>query len=373
MKSLIALLSAGLVTSVLAFPQIVTEGEHAVTASVSPSSGIVRITYRLTGEPAVVTARVLLSGSPVASATFDEPTGDLHCLVQPGDHVGKLKPLADWPGRTADPAALSVELKAWPVGCPPDYLVADLTTGKVRYYVSAEDLPFGLASDLYRSTRYAMRKVPAAGETFRMGSPLNETGRAAANESAHNETLSADFYMGVFETTIGQYTNVVSTLPTHSQQAFDCPVIEVSHDSLFAADGFITLARAATGVVIDLPTEAQWEFACRAGTRSALNNGTEDELDDIAWHSGNSGYKSGVIATHRVGGKSPNAFALYDLHGNVFELTKDWLTAGSKCAYRGGSYGAPLQQSRSASRYDIAPGTGHTHIGFRLVCPAVAK
>ena len=355
-------------------PRIVTEGEHAVTASVSPSTGSVRIAYRLADEPAVVTAVVRLNGEPVAASTFGEPTGEIHCLVPPGDHVGHLPAIADWPGRTADPSALSVELKAWPAARPPDYLVADLASGKVRYYVSEGALPFGVASDLYRSTRYAMRRVPAAGETFRMGSPLNESGRTAANEAAHNETLEADFYMGVFETTIGQYTNVLPSATGYTARPFDCPVNNVAYNALYGGDGLLTCVRSSTGIDFDLPTEVQWEFACRAGSRAAFCDGTDTGLDGCGWYADNSGYKPGnVFSTHRVGTKAANAFGLYDLHGNLYEHCRDWFEMDVKRVYRGGSFGADLKLCRSAWRSGLAPTGGHAHIGFRLVCPAIAK
>ena len=391
MKKVISTLAVFSSVAAMAMPQISTEEGSAVKASVSSYSGDVRVKFQLAGEPAVDTAVIRVSGEVIPGATFAEPSGDLNCLVLPGSRVGRLKALGNWPGRSAAPEIITVELKAWPTNGPPDFMSVNLTTGDRRYYASTNELPYGLESDVWRSTHCLMKLIPAAGETFRMGSPTNETDRTVVREVAHNVTFTKDFYIGVFEVTRGQYTNVVASLPASSKgDGFDCPVNHVRFDAITADGGFLDVLSTRSGVDFGLPTDAQWEFACRAGSRTAYNNGTDGGLGDLAWYNGNSGYASGLVTTKRVGTKSPNAFGLYDMHGNLYELCRDWYsegatysdgscvtdptgpTSGSTIVYRGGSFGAGAAQCRSAFRAGGAT-SGNAHFGFRLCCPAVVK
>ncbi len=154
--------------------------------------------------------------------------------------------------------------------------------------------------------------------------------------------------------------------------------------------------RASTGILtIDLPTEAQWEFACRAGTASTYSNGKgADCLDEIAWYTDNSDGRS-----HEVGRKDPNAFGLYDMHGNVFEMCRDWLSYGTTYSdgsavtdpkgpdsrqetptgrtlwrvMRGGGFGTSAGGCRSAYRnYKFNPYDYNSkkYFGYRLMCGA---
>ena len=396
MKKVVFALAAGAAAVAMAMPQIASDGDDAVKASVLPSSGNVRVQYRLLGEPAVNTAVIRVSGEVIPGATFAEPSGDLNCLVLPGSRVGRLKALGNWAGRSAAPENITVELKAWPTNCPPDFMSVNLTTGDRRYYASTNELPYGLESDVWRSTHCLMKLIPAAGETFRMGSPTNEADRTPVREIAHNVTLTKDFYLGVFEVTIGQYTNVVASLPRNWRGGgFDYPVNQVCYDTITAANGFLDALSTRSGVDFGLPTDAQWEFACRAGSRTAYNNGTDAAtgLDSVGWYSDNSGYVSGTVTTKRVGTKDANAFGLYDMHGNLYELCRDWYEVGSSYSdgsyvtdptgpvssssstrvSHGGSFGAGSGSCRSAFRWGVDPTDGHSHVGFRLCCPAVVK
>ena len=133
-------------------------------------------------------------------------------------------------------------------------------------------------------------------------------------------------------------------------------------------------------VVMRLPTDAEWERACRAGTRTAFYTGdTESDLSCAAWHKKNS--KSG---THQVGQKTPNAWGVYDMHGNVWEWCSDWyqthkaevsadpddLPADIACALRGGSWTSTMDGCRSAYRRWGDPGYQDDLIGFRAVIEA---
>ena len=136
------------------------------------------------------------------------------------------------------------------------------------------------------------------------------------------------------------------------------------------------------GYKFDLPTEAQWEYACRAGTTTSLNsgknitsNGSCYNLDEVGWYSNNSdGY------THEVGQKKPNAWGIYDMHGNVWEWCRDWYgdypsasvtdptgpNGGSNRVLRGGSWFSDARDCRSADRINYYPGSRSNELGFRL-------
>jgi len=154
----------------------------------------------------------------------------------------------------------------------------------------------------------------------------------------------------------------------------NCPVESVSwHDT----QEFITKLNQKDDKIYRLPTEAEWEYACRAGTSTIYYTGNSvDDLDRAGWYSGNSGNK-----THPVGEKETNAWGLYDMHGNVWEWCQDWygdypsgsvtdpigLPKGSFRVIRGGSWYSAAQSCRSASRPDFEPGIRLLILGFRLV------
>lgn len=174
---------------------------------------------------------------------------------------------------------------------PERYLVVDLSggTGASTFPVSyLSDIPSGGWTDEYKTTKFVLRKVREG--TFNMGSPETEVGRGD-NEPLHHVTLTHGFYIGVFETTQKQWELVMGTNPSQ-YPADNHPVEKVSYDMIRGADAgaafpannavdaasFLGVIRAKTGVDgFDLPTEAQWEYACRAGTETALNSGKELE------------------------------------------------------------------------------------------------
>ena len=143
-----------------------------------------------------------------------------------------------------------------------------------------------------------------------------------------------------------------------------------------------------SGYKFDLPTEAQWEYACRAGTITSLNSGenitvtsgTCPNLTEVGWYTANSAV-NGVKQTHTVGEKLPNAWGLYDMHGNVWEWCLDWLGdypstavedpagagSGSRCVWRGGGYDRNPSRCRSAYRGSNDPSSTSSCFGFRLV------
>ena len=226
-----------------------------------------------------------------------------------------------------------------------------------------------------------MKKIPAG--SFLMGSPPSETGRGYY-ETQHRVTLTKDYWLGTFEVTQAQWQAVMGNNPSYFH-GDNLPVEQVSWEDVkeFCDRLNAFSAEKPKGYRFDLPTEAQWEYACRAGTMTALNNGRNltstigscANLDNAAWYDENSNG-----STHPVGQKEPNAWGLYDMHGNVCEWCRNWLAgdyvddpeflrgkpSGSGRVYRGGSWFTTAQSSRSAYRSSYSRGSQGNNLGFRL-------
>ncbi len=194
--------------------------------------------------------------------------------------------------------------------------------------------------------------------TFMMGSPASEE-RRVGNETQHEVTISKDYYLGLFEVTQGQYEKMMGKNPSRFQgdnlrgdslrrDSTNHPVEQVSWgDAVKFCKKLSDLPEEKkAGRVYRLPTEAEWEYACRAGSNSAYSFGESSKLlGDYAWCAENSN-----LQTHPVGEKMANAWGLYDMHGNVWEWCSDWyggydnnsvsdpvgLTEGSLRVLRGG-------------------------------------
>jgi formylglycine-generating enzyme required for sulfatase activity len=198
--------------------------------------------------------------------------------------------------------------------------------------------------------------------TFTMGSDKG------GDEGAHQVTLTKPFYLGKYEVTQEQWQQIMGSNPSEFKSAKN-PVEEVSWDD---CQSFIEkLRKKVPGQTFRLPTEAEWEHACRAGTIGDYAG----DLDAMAWYSSNSGR-----GTHPVGEKKPNAWGLHDMHGNVWEWCADWYgdypngaaidptgsNTGSKRVYRGGSWCNVGPYCRSARRNWDSPGYRDFIIGFRV-------
>ena len=266
------------------------------------------------------------------------------------------------------------------------YCVIDLSGGvNAACYPRAvlSDVPLGGWTDEYKTTKLVLRRIVAG--SFVMGSDQ-------ANES-RRVTLAKPFYMGVFEITQRQWELVMGSWPGSSPSSFygrgdAYPAYYVSYNdirgsssgarwpasSAVDASSFLGRLRAKTGLDFDLPTEAQWEYACRAGTAATYYWG--DAMDGAyAWYSSNSGSK-----THPVGTRLPNAWGLYDMGGNVCEWCRDWYGAlaygtdptgsasGSYRVLRGGSWYSNSDGCTSSYRGSIDPSyRNYGSIGFRPV------
>lgn len=399
----------------------------------------VKVTYRLDAD-AVVTIDVLTNSTDdawvsIGAKNITHTWGDVHKLVKKtgagatSEHACYWAADKSWKEKVGDRFDVKVEVKAWSVTAPPDYMVVDIlpVMGTVRYYESADQLPDGgVTSRVYKTDRIVMRKIPAKGVTYVMGSPVGEVGRInrvqdGGVETQHYVTLTNDYYLGVYELTRQQYIHVTEhkaqnsasgTLLWPANVEGDNACIPATKDiykwfdyynfrgnadwpssGYNIASGALASFRTRLGIDFDLPTEAQWEYACRAGMSAALYTGEEivdanvsENLDSIAWYKGNSGN-----SYHPVGLLKPNGFGLYDMLGNVAEHVLDWRLddlgsdavieptgpeSGTYAVPRGGSYNKPASNCRAAFRQhwvkrDIDG--RHSDIGFRLYAPAIAR
>ena len=263
----------------------------------------------------------------------------------------------------------------------PLYCVIDLsdgpnTTAYPTFYLSS--VPSGGWTDEYKTTKLVLRRIEAG--TFIMGNDQ-------ADES-HCVTLTKPFYMGVFEVTQRQWALVMgSWLSSSYGYGGAYPAYGVSYNdirgsssgarwpasSAVDASSFLGRLRAKTGLDFDLPTEAQWEYACRAGTATTYYWG--DAMDGAyAWYYNNSGR-----TTHPVGTRLPNDWGLYDMSGNVWEWCRDWYgtldygadpvgsASGSSRVWRGGSWRDYSDYCASSDRSGGGPSYRRNHDGFRLV------
>ena len=223
--------------------------------------------------------------------------------------------------------------------------------------------------------------------TFTMGSPSDEPGRCS-DETQHQVTLTQPFYMQTTEVTQEQWEGLMGSNPSSFSGCPTCPVEMVSWDD---AQAYVAEMNKLGEGTYSLPTEAQWEYAARAGSTTAFANGEITEysnmwdceydpnLDAIGWYCYNSGGR-----THAVGQKSPNAWGLYDMSGNVWEWCQDWLgsypssavtdptgpSSGSYRVKRGGYWNFDAGSCRSATRppsHDPIGYALHVYIGFRLL------
>ncbi|MFZ4081505.1 MAG: formylglycine-generating enzyme family protein [Pirellula sp.] len=220
--------------------------------------------------------------------------------------------------------------------------------------------------------------------TFMMGSPESEEGRDKDDETQHEVTISKDYYLGVYEVTQAQYEKVMGKNPSHFQGAIvgnenaDLPVENVSWDDAveFCKKLSDLPEEKKAGRVYRLPTEAEWEYACRAGSKTAYSFDDEEGLlPEYGWFDRNSSNR-----THTVGLLEPNAWGLYDMHGNVWEWCSDRYVEypqgavsdptgpkeGSGRVYRGGSWRIEAALCRSADRLRSVPSYRLRNFGFRV-------
>jgi formylglycine-generating enzyme required for sulfatase activity len=271
----------------------------------------------------------------------------------------------------------------------------------VKSATTIQAAPSALQETRVNSLGMTFRYIPPG--NFMMGSGSKEPGRDR-DETRHEVTLTRGFYMQTTETTQKQWRDAMGTNPsTFVQCGGECPVESVSWDEV---QEFIKqLNSRDANVQYRLPTEAEWEYACRAGSDSAIYSGdmpilgelNAPALDPIAWYGGNScteypGARNcsqwrqrqsscNSCGPHKVGLKAPNAWGLYDMLGNVYEWCQDYFAAypsgratdppgsakGTRRIARGGAWDHLARNCRSANRSHFAAQEQKDYIGFRLV------
>ena len=413
-----------------------------VSMTQNPATRLVTIQYTLTGDPAVVTvdfqtnnvgtgAWVSIGGEKSAGVV-----GDVNRLVTKVGSACSIfwKPTkADaWPNQHIAGGNFRAVVKAWATNAPPPYMIVDLQNnpGETRYYPSAEAIPYGITNNLYKTTSIAFRLVPASLVQWRMGAPTTEKGQkygtldSSSTETPHLVAFTNDWYMGVYPVTQKQHKLFTNANPSTSTNHFpetEAHPVETVHwtglrgnhvssgtkgdwptdghqlDSASAIYKARTLMRLPS---LDLPTEAMWEYACRAGTSTATyagdltassENDADPVLERIAWYKANSGGH-----THTVGLKDANEWGFYDMLGNVGEFVLDeWNRANSGSMstdsvvdpwgpetgvtypsriIRGGSgYNQNTYRTRAAKREgDYGHASAQSYRGYRLCCDAMA-
>jgi len=231
---------------------------------------------------------------------------------------------------------------------------------------------------------YAFRQCPDG--TFMMGSPAKEQGRYG-NETQHQVTLTQDFWMLETPVTQEMWESVMGGNPSYFKGSGQLPVEQVSWDDCQEyVQRLNALKVAPSGYKFSLPTEAQWEYACRAGTTTALNDGKnlkDDQydcpnLDKLGWYN----WKNKESQTHEVGLKKANAWGLFDMHGNVREWCLDKSTSYPEDSvtdplghsndvlllhvFRGGSWKGIARYCRSACRGFGTPSSRNENVGARI-------
>lgn len=382
-----------------------------VSMSQDVPGGTVEICYEISGEPGIVTVDIRTNDVSIGDANIHYLTGDVNRKIIPDGKVRKIHWAARKSWKPVDPnQTMTAVVRAWALDAPPDYMVVDLDyDGVVSFYTSEAALPYAIQDNLYKTEYLVMRKVPAQGVVWMMG--VADTGTTAR----HRVSFSADYYIGVYEVTLGQYRRLMGAYPDKAP-ATDKPDAEVypagmlgfeairdmdwpNHegDPHYVSEGTVCFAMRAKagGIKFDLPTEAQWEYACRSGFGATiLGDGSgfnEENAKAVGWSTSNSDNQP-----HPVGERKPSIWGLYDMHGNMSEWTLDRDSKADRSQgagvpvedplgpttdydqYKmrmacGGAYNRPYTTTRCDGRLKSGSETIYTskEYGMRFCCPAI--
>lgn len=239
-------------------------------------------------------------------------------------------------------------------------------------------MPRLLALELGKGETLELLLVPVG--TFLMGSPKDEPGRDE-DEQLHRVRISRPFYLGKYEVTQGQWEAVMDHNPSFFQDEPSLPAETVTWEE---CEAFCRKLSQRTGRKVRLPTEAQWEYVCRAGTSTPFSFGKEiTPLEaNYDWSEGGALFVEPLQKTIRVGSFPPNAWGFYDLHGNVREWCSDWYArdyerfspltdptgpaSGTVHVMRGGCWDDYSRRCRSAYRHGYRAGDREECNGFRV-------
>ena len=363
------------VSAVAAEPGITVEARQRY-----PWNGLVDLKFTITGESGTkydtsFVAKDMVGGTNIAMKTIRKSNGVV------AEEKEKLLPgIYNWVWDAAADLPDGFKCERMTVmGSAEDtlklYMVLDLKTGAVSYF---DAIPNGAWSDTYKKTHVAMRLCQPG--TFLM-------------QGKRKVTLTKPFYIGVFEMTEkhiwnitgwfydGNYDYADNSLESHAKMK---PCGNISYNTLRGSSNgakwpsknsvdsgsIIGKIRSKTGMAFDVPTEAQWEYACRAGTTSKYNNGSssDENLSSIAHY----GLITSTHDTDTVGKRQPNGWGIYDMHGNAKEWVLDWYgdigvddaidpkgpTSGSQRTCRGGAFDSSASSCTSNSRISLPANRG---------------
>ena len=443
-------------TSVLLFATLTAVTTFAVPVAENVSFSqdakhVVNITYTLTETPAIVTLDIqtnvtgdvwasigsenIAPGVTADSEAYRKVTGS-------GTHTIKWRPYRSWLGASERDnlpvGKVRAIVTAWSLDNPPDYMVVDISDkakpNTWRYYPDVNSVPGGVTNNTaYRQTALLMRKILAKDVMWTMGS-IAEDGRST-NETSRIVSLTNDYYMAVFETTQEQWRQVMGDWPsvgtpgsytqTNALYRAMRPAQNISYNEIRTsgaantynvgneypnaphANSFLGKLKTRTGIDFDLPSEAQWEFACRAGNGEGywgngsiyMGSNMPGRNVDNGGRGGSDGNCGPEMGPAICGSYAPNSWGLYDMHGNVGELCIDWYQVLvpaniganpnidiSNPAYcfdgtttftgsykpktkRGGSFAHGAYHARSAARNADGVATQYLNFGCRVICP----
>lgn len=412
--------AAGTALSTFAAPEI-----SNVTQSRNDETHLVTISYDLS-ETAIVTAQVLVNGEKLSPDTYGILAGKVHRTVAAGTGHQIW-----WKVPAGLAANAEVKLSAWAKDDPPDYMAIDMiTVNHRRFYETAEDVPGGVTNRLYKTDKLLMRKIYAKNVQWPMGASSDVT-YALPQHKLHMVTLTTNYYISVYEMTKRQYGNITDSFKrAENIVTDDVRPHSVSYSTmrgsstgyLWPTNGHkvhsssqIAKIRSRTGLMLDLPTEAQWEYACRAGEPKALYTGESfngANVSKIAWYGGNWNQdpEGEELKTHEVGLLLPNKWGLYDMLGNGSDVCLDGMgnnDAGTdqidpyqgepaedplgpltgtsvgttgRHARRGGAVASTSGSTTKATLYttcgahyreNLNYSAGYTHLGYRMTMPAI--
>ena len=342
-----------------------------------PWNGLVDLNFTITGTSGTkydtsFTAKDMGGNTNITMATIRKADGSAANVAKeqllPGTYNWVWDAAADLP---KDFQCDRVTVTGIVTGQDPLYMIVDLNSGEVSYLSAA---PAGGWGSTYKENKMAFRRIRAG--SFR-------------EADTRLVTLTKDFWMGVFEVTAKQFSAVGCTVPYgyyYASEGFH-PVGHVSYNTIRGStngakwpqsdsvdsSSFMGRLRSRTGLKFDLPTEAQWEYACRAGTTTKYNYGS-DGTDNLSSYCRYGCYEEypGIDYTLIVGSKLPNGWGLYDMHGNAKEWCLDWYgglassavtdpkgpTSGTKRVVRGGGCFSSATECSSIYRSSNAPANG---------------
>ena len=419
----------------------------------------VTITYQLANAPAVVTLDIQTNANTSAAANdpgwtsiggqyVSNAKGDVWKPVSGKEtYTITWQPSKSWideygDGFKVEANGARARVTAWPLDNTPDYMAVDVSAAAQpntqTYYPAADFVPGGVKNGIYKTTKLLMRKIMAKDVEWTMGSTTLETKRNATREATHQVTLDGNYYIGVYPVTQAQWDLIQPSrlAPSYFNNATDRamrPVENVCYNEIRNAansatadatydwpanpnpNSFLGKLRTKTGIDFDLPSEAQWEFAARAGNGDTkwgdgsgiLNSDADANLDLLGRYKRNGGgvptgsyYAdpaqscAAVNATAIVGSYAPNDWGLYDTAGNVRESCLDWYednitahggkvnidpsapaktlsgTSGAARVFRGGSWADDGGNCRPAGRGSYDPTARRNTLGLRVLCSA---